>query len=40
MEKEEKYDFNVCIECQKQGEDIPCDENCPYLEEKNKNKLY
>ncbi len=29
----EKYDFNVCIECQKKNKDVPCDNNCKYLKE-------
>jgi len=28
-----KYDFNVCIECQKQDLGLECDEDCIYLEE-------
>ncbi len=30
-----KYDFNICIECQKKNKDVPCDEDCEYLDEMN-----
>lgn len=28
-----KYDFNVCLECQKKDKNIPCHDGCKYLEE-------
>lgn len=35
--KKEKYDFNICSECQKRNVDVPCDKGCIYLNEKLKN---
>jgi len=32
MKEENKYDFNICIKCQK-IKDLPCIENCRYLDE-------
>ena len=32
----ERYDFKVCMECQKKNTDVPCDENCVYIEEMRK----
>ncbi len=30
------YDFNVCIKCQEKNKDIPCIDDCKYLEEMKK----
>ena len=32
--KDKDYDFNICIKCQENNKDIPCDEDCKYLGEK------
>ncbi len=36
--KDKDYDFNRCIRCQERHKDVPCDENCRYLEELKKGK--
>ncbi len=37
--KDKDYDFNVCIKCQK-IKDVPCVEDCKYLEELEKGDDY
>ena len=38
--KKRKYNFNVCIECQKKNTDVPCSKDCKYLKEMKEKKKW